>query len=225
MSRSAADFFKASDTFATTLLCLLLDKYGTEVLEWDPATVEIQIKEDFGVEASSPSLNRIQAGSAILTSNLFHNSLESYCTICNTLTNGVAAPPQFIPSGFRDMAWGMTEAGLLEGTDYLPQGYSHNISRYMGVVLDGLGIYDPPTLFKTAEYPGNVQEDNLTALAGDEIAFKAYWDRQEESKKALDRFISARLFHLFSELKTLPVKGINSSFIDSVRDQLAGKIS
>lgn len=225
MSRPAAEFFTASDTFATTLLCLLIDKYGLEVLDWDPSTVEIQIKEDFGVQASPQALNRIQAGSAILTANLFHVSLEAYCTICNTLVHGISETGSFVPSSLNDMTWGMTEAALLEGADYLPQGFSHNINRYMGVILDQHGIYDPPSPFKTAEYPGTVQEDNLTALAGDEMAFKAYWDRQAEEKQGIERFVNARLFHLLSEMKTLPINGLNTQFIDSVRDALAQKLS
>ena len=225
MNHPAASFFTSTDSFASTLLCLLIDKYGVEVLEWDPATVEIQIKEDFGVQASPHALNRIQAGSAILTSNLFHVSLEAYCTICNTLVNGVSDTGQFVPSSLNDIAWGMTEAALLEGSDYLKQGYSHNINLYMGVLLDQAGIYDPPAIFKTVEYPGTVQEDNLTALSGDEMAYQNYWDRQADHKANVDAFINARLFHLLSEMKTLPIEGLNVTFIDSVRDQLAQKLA
>ena len=38
------------ETFASVLLTVFLDRFGTEALDWDPATITLEVEEEFNVE-------------------------------------------------------------------------------------------------------------------------------------------------------------------------------
>jgi len=51
LKAAAQPYFSGDkESFATTLVAGLLRLYGVEALEWDPLTIQMEIKEDLGVD-------------------------------------------------------------------------------------------------------------------------------------------------------------------------------
>jgi hypothetical protein len=194
--------------------------YGTDMLEWDPVTIDMQLSEDLRIDIPDGVMDKLNAASSILQSNLFHISLETFNVTCTALSRGLAITDGFTPASLSDSVWGVTEANLLEGNDFWSQGFGHNIARYVGVLLDQGGVYTPPKMLQFAEYPDGVQERNYESFSGDELEFRVFWDRQQELKNTLEGYAKQRMAELFNELASLPIKGMNKEFVDKILNNL-----
>jgi hypothetical protein len=201
-------------------MAILMDKYGSEFLEWDPLTVNLQIASDFGFAPRQALLDKVQAGSSVFTTNLFHLSLEAFSTISNTLNLGVTTSELFLPADLDDVLWGVSEVRLLEGTELNDTKFSHNIARYVGFLLADGGIQHPPSVLSFAEYPehesSNVQNN---IVEQDAVLYQAFWTRQLQEKEELEVINKNKLYALFSQLRQLPLK-LDFEFVDKATTKL-----
>jgi hypothetical protein len=204
MARTLTEILQDEQTFTTVILTVLIDKYGTDMLYWDPVTVGLEIKRDFGFTPDRPLMDKIQAGSLVLINDLFFKSLETFNNLCNVLNIGVFSTDLFIPASLDDCMWGCTEVKLMLGDDYKAE-FSHDISNYVGVLLSNEGIYTPPEILKFSEYTTEMQfSDDI--LAEDEVMYKVFWDRQKEAKKEAEDLLKNRLLALMRQLEELPIE-------------------
>jgi hypothetical protein len=205
-------------------MAILMNRYDTEFLEWDPITVNLQIRTDFGFEPNEMLQDKINAGSSILTTNLFHLSLEAFNTICNTLNFGVATSEIFLPADLDDVLWGVTEAYMLEGPELRDTVFSHNVGRYVGVLLSEAGIQKPPSVLQFAEYPeGEQLLTHSETLDSDEPMFRAFWDKQQSERDELETINKNKLYALFNQLDSLPIK-VNQDFTGKSLDKLKSEL-
>jgi hypothetical protein len=211
--KTVADWLQDPATFTTPLLTILTDKFTTDFLEWDPLTINIEIKENFGVEPSEELLNKIQAGSSLFTTNLFYLSPETFGIICNTLNRGPTSSELFIPADLEDVMWGVAEAKLLAG-DLGDNKFSHSIARYVGYLLQEEGIYKPPSILSFAEYDEQQEarlQDNFTAE--DPLLYTAFWDKQASQRDELERVNKLKFDEFFKQLSGLPVQ-LDKAFVE-----------
>jgi len=198
-----AEILNDRNTFTTTAMMILLDEYGTDFLYWDPVTVGLEIKRDFGVVPERYLMDKLQAGTVLLINDLFFKSFETFNTICNVLNIGVFDSDLLIPATLDDIMWSCTEARLVLGEDYTGE-FSHDIARYAGKLLSVEGIHTPPAILSFAEYP----EQELSSLADlkmeDEIMFKVFWDRQAEAKDESEKLLNQRMITLLEQLEAIP---------------------
>lgn len=214
------EFLAQERLFSTSILAVLYSEYGSEFIDWDPVSIELQIKDDFGIELPSKVSDRLHAGVSIISTNLFHIDVETFNTVCNVLSFNTFSTKQFIPAEVDECAWGCTEARLLEG-DLYKAGFSEDIQKYVGVLLKTEGIYRPPSVLNFAEYPEDIEESARNELIDDDVMFKAFWDRQEEKIQEIEKSISTKLSELLMQLKQLPVKK-NNAFIENALNKLQG---
>jgi len=219
---SPKDVFTNPEIKATTALAFLIDAYGTECLSWDPATLLMQVEEDYAIKASSRNMDRVNAGCALLLNNLFHVSIEAFSTICSTLGQGGAITSTFVPAGLEDVVWGITEAALLQGDDFREQTFVPDIRLYVGYLLDQDGIYEPPAALAFAEYPSPDASRNTDAFLDDDIAYQQYWQSQQGMKEALESVRTQGLVELFQQLEALPLEDKNTEFITSILTSIRG---
>jgi hypothetical protein len=215
--KTAEDWLRDPGLFATSAMALLMDRWGSEFIEWEPPTVEMELRADFGIEPSAGLQDRIQAASALLTSNLFFLSLESFAVICQALNLGTTATDMFIPPDLDDVLWGVSEAYVLLGDTAREEKFSHNIALYVGKLLDDAGIRKPPSILSFAEYPTEQASGSIEAAETDEVFFKSFWDAQEQERDALETENGIRLMLLFRQLASLPLKSGDAS---SIRERL-----
>lgn len=220
MADYAVTLFASKDACATPMLSWMLHKYGTECLQWDPASVELQLREDLGIAVPNYNLDKIQAASSLLTSNLFHVSLESFANICLALHRGVISPDSLIPANMYDVAWGVTEGRLLEGPDFDKEGFGHNIAMYVGTVLDNAGLYEPGRILSFAEYPAGRKEAVYAAIADTAEDYELYQSRQKDLRDQLNLDLQLKLRSLFEQSLKLALPDSNMEYLQSVVTKL-----
>ena len=95
--KSQEQWLQDPGLFATSAIAILLDRWGTEFIEWDPVTVGAEIEREFGISPTSLLQDRIQAASSLLTSNLFFVNLETFMVTCDALNFGAPASELLVP--------------------------------------------------------------------------------------------------------------------------------
>jgi hypothetical protein len=220
--RTPAEWLTDSTTFTTSILALLADHFGgMEFANWDPLTVNLQISEDFHIDTPQFLLDRINAGSCLFTSPLFHRSLEAFSQMCNVFNFGAISSEVMVPADLDDVLWGVTEAMLLEGEQFDEEGFSHNIARYVGVLLMEEGIQQPPSVLRFAEYDEYVEANLAANLETSDATFaKVYWENQQADKDNLEIYNQQQLLRLLEQLMVLPIRDIRKEEFEGKIDKL-----
>lgn len=208
----AGDILQNPETFATSAVLLLVDRFGMECLAWDPITLGLEIKGTYGFEPSQDLLDRVNAASVLYTSNLFHLSLETFNAVCNAFNLGTVTSETFLPADLDDVLWGITEARVLTGDMFEETEFSHNIARYVGALLAESGIRKAPSVLGFAEYP---EEASVTdeGLGDDPEAYEMYWQDQKAENDNLERINNVKLMALFQQVSALPLKNGSTDVI------------
>lgn len=200
------------DTFGTTLLVIVIDRYGTEALSWAPLTLRMELEEDFGTKMPDPVFNRLMAAISVVTTDDFYKRLPVFVYLCNTLAGADTDPDEFDPADSKECAWGMTEAMLLSppGQDD-PEPYTDEIRHYLGYILDEEGIREPPDLLRMAmrDTPGG-GADYAGLDTTDPIMFAAGFEQAVDKSAEIKTMLEETLTELFEQLSVLPVKNGNT---------------
>lgn len=218
----AKDLFVSPNAYATPMFAWMLNKYGVEVIQWDPATVQLQLKDDLGVDVPGYNLDKIHAACTLLGTNLFHVSLETFNNICLAFTRGVVSGQYMIPANAFDILWGVTEAKILEGADMEVEGFGHNIALYAGLVLDQAGLYEPIKMLGWAEYGSGRKEAVYSAIADNPDDYELYQSRQQDMRDALNEDIQKKMVELFTQIRDLQIPGSNAKYLEAVLGKIQG---
>lgn len=199
MNKKGAMYSKES--FGTTLLVIAIDDFTMELLEWEPESLEMDIKEKYG-DVPQSSLDRLEAARGILTTNLFYRDIIPFVSVCRTLNFKKLIPDVLYPANLYDVMWGITEADvLLGGTDGGDTLFDPEISLYVGKLLEEQGILDPPRLLNFATQTKlGISNQELAEFPDLGEIFEA---NQADSKKELDVYTSNKLVALFEQIGSL----------------------
>jgi hypothetical protein len=164
MPKPSADLVKVArpyfagdkETFATVLLACLMTCYGAAVLEWDPATVEAQVTEDF--QATMPPLvyDQLMALINVLATDTVYTSVLVFDHTVGAL-NRAGAEMHDVPTP-EEVAWAVFEITANDPDPY-GQGsdaawpFAPDIARYVGVVLQDAGLRRAPETLTFATMP------------------------------------------------------------------------
>lgn len=217
-----ADLLLKPDLYTTVALAVVLDRYGTECLEWDPAILADAVETDFRIDAPPSLLNKLNAGVEILTSNRTHAQIEVFLPVCSALTSGIVFPGDFVPVSLESVSWGVTEMSLLDGEEF-GKDAGPDVARYVGVLLDQAGIYLPPSYLKFALYP---EPSGLTErLSGvtDQTDLQYYYRQQADRRAALTTSVLSRTGELLRQLNEMP-GDINRDFLKSYQSKVDSKL-
>lgn len=209
----------ANDLYATSAAVLMTSEHGAEWLNWDPTTINLEFSRSF-VEVTPILSNKLNAVATLLASDLFHGSVETFCAICNAFNSSALDGAQFIPADMDDVLWGATEASLLEGVTYRDRDFSHGIELYTGVLLSEKGIYTPPSILSWAKYPTETTNNVSTAFSGSDVEYAAFRATQEQIKKDLEIACLGKTQSLFLQLKTLPIKKMDTTYLNNIVNKL-----
>ena len=201
-----AEVWTGNATFATTLLVMFIDTYGTEGLDWHPATIRHEINDDFRIKLPQENFDRLMAAIGLLKNNSFYTSLPSFITTCNILDGDTYDPRAWDPADSMEMAWGITEALLIqppdEGDD---EPFSAEIRGYIGAVLDEEGITDPPDVLKIA-LREEINRDVPGQFSDDPDMFAAITRLDTDKTMAVQNGVRTRLQLLSRQLEAIPLR-------------------
>ena len=134
--------------FATSLVAGLLKCYGTEALDWDPLTIQMELQSDFDVEINSKTFDKISALVNAITTETVYEDVAVFDETISALAGFGLNTQRDIPSVI-DTAWAVAEIRLC---DPVPVGrnpnnpWSSNIRKYVRVVLNDEGLTIPPEI-------------------------------------------------------------------------------
>lgn len=197
-------FLQDEETFATPLILILLDCFGTESLEWTPETIKAELEETYSVTVPDQNIDKIMAGVMLLTTNYFYQSVTSFIHICNVLAGNDFDPTEFDPADPFEMMLAINEAFLLwpptaddDATQFSPE-----IQEYIRQVLDAEGVLRPVDVFQIA-----MQQDRTSQIAetysDDPEMFAAVFQTQQEKTGELGAAYMSAIQELTEQLEEL----------------------
>lgn len=209
------------DTYATTLLILLVDTYGLEVAQWTPQAIALQVTDDFGVELPKTAVDRIMAGITLVTTNYFYKSLSRFIDICNVLSGSDFDPGVFDPADSYEMAWAITEALLLSPPEE-PEPFTDDIRHYITAMLADEGYVTPPDILRLA-IGGDLAEQVRFNFADDPEMFQGIYANQQSKTAEVKDVIKDGLAAMLNQIAQLPLKtGSAENLLAKLRQELKG---
>lgn len=185
---------KAVESPATLafVLCAIANKaFGHEWLGWDPATIWMELRDEFSAEPCSEATDRLAALQVVLSGADFFTRPEAFSAVCNTFSSGAPSFTILDPPGAEEAAWAVTEVALVR--DFLPLGY--HVRNYVEALLADAGLDDDPPaalIDALARDPGAaIQKDAVAAL-------------RDQSKTAVEEYVDAQLRMGMAQLSELP---------------------
>lgn len=192
------------DTPATILLVICIDHFGTEMMDWEPDTLRLELISE--LEAELPTVNRdkIWALVTYLTTNQFFMTLEVFIPICNALSDSEATFTDFDPADVDEMAWAITELNLVDPIQDPHAEFSDEIRSYVGAQAREEGFTKLPPMLAWGTFDAD-PEERLEQFQEDPVMFNAIWDHQQKNLNAVTANVEARLNRLFTLLGALPL--------------------
>jgi hypothetical protein len=211
-----SEVFARPDMHASCLLLLAVDSWGTECLGWEPETFSSAVRDTFHTELDGLNYDKLNAAISVLSSNLYHRSPGAFCAINKALSFKSVQPNEFNVCALDDVLWGTTEVQLLEGKEeFIEQGFTQDISRYVGQLLQAEGITNPPSNLQFAKMDEGYLEANKNTEFEDPMVWKMTMQREEEDLEQMNQFMGINLQRLFLQLRALPLTN---------RDELGAQI-
>ncbi|WP_353208408.1 hypothetical protein [Sphingorhabdus sp.] len=198
------------ETFGSVLLTLFLDRFGMEGLEWDPATIALEIEEEFNVKLSQGSLDKLIVCIQILTTDRFFKNPPDFISFCNVLGDDTYRPDMWDPADAEEIAWGITEALMIEPPDENdPEPFTDEIRGYIGAVLDSEGIINPPDILRIALRSNRVSK-NITDFSDDPEMFNAVYDLEAGKTEDINNTLRMKTKLLAEQMAALNLKNGNT---------------
>jgi len=220
------DVFRDKGTFGTTLLIAVIDAYGTECIEWDPEALRKEILDDYQVDLSASTMDRIMAAMSVLASDMFFVSLEAFNNTCEALNFGPVDGDRFIPCELDDIMWGCTEVRLLLGSqEYDEADWSHDVRRYTAAQLSMEGVTKAPDILTFAEFDSEELDNKDTLLATDQLMASTYQGRQQTVLKELNDEAIGNLQQLLRQVASLKLEHGKTDQVQKLLDDIMAKIS
>lgn len=121
--RDVASRLLASDeTFAFTLMTILLAEYDQEVFDENPVVLFNRIEEDFRITLPEEAENRINAAITAMTTDLFYTQFSAFKAITLALNEGdlgdLVEGEDTEDLNAAEILWAITEVGLLNGDNF-----------------------------------------------------------------------------------------------------------
>jgi hypothetical protein len=202
------ELYLSGEGFGAALLVAALDDFTTEFLEWEPETIEMELRERYGATPSRGTLDRLGAARGLLSSNIFYKDMASFNIVCRCLNFRSMLPGNFVPADLHDIMWGVTEADiLLGGTDGGDTEFAPSLRLYVGKLLEEQGILDPPRLLRFAAMTKlGMDNQEIADLPDLGSIFEA---NQADSRKELEDVAVAKLKMMLTQIGSLRLEGSN----------------
>ena len=140
----AAKLLSSDNTFAFTLMVILLAAYDQDVFDENPVVLFNRIEDDFRIKLPEEAENRINAALTAMTTDLFYTQFSTFKAITLALNEGDIGS---IADGIDDdeeelnaaeILWSITEVGLLNGDTFfeMQEKLSDSVAARCNMLID-----------------------------------------------------------------------------------------
>ena len=205
--RLAATFISGErPTFGTVLVGLLLKAYGAPALEWDPLTIRVQLKSDFGVDIARVPYAKMMALINVLTTDSVYRSVQAFDATVHAFAGRPADGMDGFP-GVDDVAWACAEIAMADPEPPMQHGqklpWSPAIQHYVGMALDHEGIAGEPKVLSWAQRRNVHMASDQT---GDPDFYNAAMGTAQAKASEVDGVVDGRVAALVHDLQELGIK-------------------
>jgi hypothetical protein len=131
-------------------------------------------------------------------------------------------PDVFDPADAEEVAWGITEAALINPPDDAEEAtFSDEIRAYIGTVLDNEGILNPPDILRIALRAARISPA-LEDFSDDPMMFNAVYDLEAGKTEDINRTIVLRTKMLAAQLQALNLKNGDAKQVAALLEQSVG---
>jgi len=210
MKHAARKLFTEDSSFATALVIATTHMYGTEALEWDPATLQAELQDDLDIHILPVNMDKLMAGITIVTTDKFHSSLPDFIDLCNTLSGSPFNPEIFDPADSYEVAWGVVESAILWPNTETKM--SPEIPAYIEATLENEGLIGSPKVLEglVPTYKLNVEPEGF---ADDPTMYSAVFQTQKDKTKDIDDAVIKNLQLLAEQIDSLKISNEPASAI------------
>ena len=195
------------DTFATTLVTLFMDTYGSEALLWDPETIALELEDDFQVKLPAEVFDKLMIGIHLLTTDEFYNLVPEFISVCNILSGDTYDPRTWDPADAEEIAWGITEGMLLAPPSNEEEPFTKDIRAYIGEVIDMEGIINPPDVLRAALRGNENAFQNIQGeFSDDPLMFESIYKLEQGKTDEIMLALRENLQLLVAQLSALPLE-------------------
>jgi hypothetical protein len=210
------------ESIGSVLLIGLLDEYGSEMFDWEPRTLDLEVKHDWGVSIPQVNKDKVWALVTELTTKLFYSSLDAFTHICNSLNGSGADFENFDFATVQEMCWALAEVQLLDPPEEGDQ-FNPEILSYMSERLRVEAFERVPKILKPYVTLPDRDENIANILQEDGVEAKTFWDRQMREVLSIDQYVREQLHKLFVDLAGLPLENGDSAEMKATLER-AGKV-
>lgn len=194
---------ESPETLATVLYFIVKETFGDDAFFWDPTTLYLELRDEFGAEPATEVMDRLSAVQVLVTGDVFFQDPSAFINMVNTFADGSPSFSVFNPAESEEIAWTIVEAALIR--DILPFGY--NIKQYVKKMLelDGYG----------GDYP-----DLFDEILGENPDRKDIIDEamdHEDQRGLIEDFVNDNLKSLLYQANKLPK--VSEGLWKSIRDK------
>jgi hypothetical protein len=204
------------DTFATTLLIVLIDRFGDEMINnengvWTPQTIRDEVVECFSVKLTDAAIGKVMAAASIITTDKMRSSLPSFLTVAHGLLGDGSDWYYAEPIDVEDLAWCLTEAMLLYPVSP-DAAFDPQIVGYVQEMLKREGMLFPPSILRFAD-----PDADRELGAEDEDIVRNQIDRTN----AVQEYIDVQLQKMLNEVLSLNIASISmTQLVEQVKLEL-----
>lgn len=149
LSHAAAGVLADPEALGTAALAAACTRFDpAELAGWDPETVALELKDEFGGAPDEGALARLYAALTVLSSDAFYHDAHRFAGLCVVLDGGQLDEGVNFPDA-QACAWGITEAVLLNPPE-AAQPFGPDVRAFVAGLLDHEGLFDPPAVLRDA---------------------------------------------------------------------------
>jgi len=204
-------------TIATTLLALVIDRFDTDGLYWEPEILNEELEKLAGDRIPPINMDKIQALTSALTSDQFFDDIYVFSTVCNAIggLDEEIVFNTFDPPMPKELAWGVYEVVMNNPAKEPEKLFSSDVLKYMGLLLLYGGISEAPRSLNFVSVP---LESSPDVFADDPALYSAFNTLLQENKGSIDNYVSARVDQLMAELSSIPFE---EGSMDKIKEVLS----
>lgn len=185
--------FVEEDHSATALHMACLKVYGSEYLDWEIDTLELNIEDDLGIQIKSEVFDRLHALGVALSTELYYKYFESFEKINKALN---FCEPYFTivtPCSPEEIFTGIWEVKLNDSD--ITQ-FSEEVNAYIRASLKMHGFYQAPKELKFCDYDKFYDSTWVIETFGDEA--------HQQKTKQFYEFFKIKKELIEEEMKRFP---------------------
>jgi hypothetical protein len=190
------------ETFCTVLVAILLRMYGPEVLNWDGATIQLQVKDDLHVEMPRRVYDQIMGLLSVLNTDAVYKDADVFDVAVAALSRQGLVFDNRSPT-VQDVAWAVAEISMNDPdpvTRDPEQPWGQQIQRYARAVLDDEGMDIAPSVLSF------VPDKTPTVSSGEDAAdYTGTWGVRQAQADEIDQAIEDRFRVLLQHLQLVGV--------------------